>query len=219
MKYFALFLALFLVFSPSARGQGVDFGVQGDVINFTIGGYTNTLSVSTGGDFTGDLKDIYGLGFGGGAHLDLNLALLSVRVSADYVTLSPDRDKYVSLLKKYVGNAAAAVTIDGGRIDIFSAGANLKLKVLPLPVVSVYATGGVGLVRVSVSEAKVNFNNLPLTKFPAVEPQTKPAANLGAGVDVSLGGVTLFGELKIEFIFTDPKTSTAIPFGTVGLTF
>jgi hypothetical protein len=90
---------------------------------------------------------------------------------------------------------------------------------IPLPVVTIYATGGVGLVRLSVSETKVSFNGIPLKTFPAAEPQTKPEANVGAGVDLSFGGLTLFGELKIAFIFTDPKTSTAIPFATVGITF
>jgi opacity protein-like surface antigen len=219
MKYFVLCFAVLVAFAPSTQAQSVGFGVQGDVINFNVGNISNGFSVTTGGDFTGDLKDIYGLGLGGGVHLDLKVAILSIRVSADYITLSPDRDKYTTLLKKYIGNAAAAVSIDGGRIDIYSASANLKLAVIPLPVVSIYATGGVGLVRVSVTETKVTFNGLPLTTFPAVAAQTKPAANVGAGVDLSLGGLTLFGELKVDFIFTDPKTSTAIPFGTVGITF
>jgi len=219
MKYFVLCCALLIAFSPFAQAQSAGFGVQGDVINFTIGNFSNPINVSTGGDFTGDLKSIYGLGVGGGVHLDLKLPILSFRVSADYIALSPDRDKYMTLLKNYFGSAASAVTIDGGRIDIYSASVNLKLQVVPLPVVSIYATGGVGLVRVSVSEIKVTFNGLTAAKFPAVEPQTKPAANAGAGVDISLGGLTLFGELKVDFIFTDPKTSTAIPFATVGLTF
>jgi opacity protein-like surface antigen len=218
MKYFILCCAALIAFSPSAQAQSVGFGVQGDVINFNVGNVSNAFSVTTG-DFTGDLKDIYGLGYGGGVHLDLKLPILSFRVSADYISLSPNRDKYVTLLRKYAGNAASAISIDGGRIDIYAANINLKLEVVPLPVVSIYATGGVGLVRVSVSEAKVSFNGFPLTTFPAVASQTKPAANVGAGVDLSLGGLTLFGELKIDFIFTDPKTSTAIPFATVGITF
>lgn len=218
MKYFVLCCAVLIAFSPTAKAQSVGFGVQGDVINFNVGNVSNSFSVTTG-DLTGDLKDIYGLGFGGGVHLDLKFPIISFRLSADYVTLSPNRDKYVNLLRKYAGNAASAISIDGGRIDIYSANVNLKLELVPLPVVSIYATGGVGLVRVSVSETKVTFNNLPLYTFPAVESQTKPAANVGAGVDLNLGGLTVFGEVKVEFIFTDPKTSTAIPFATVGVTF
>lgn len=219
MKHFVLCSALLFALSPCASAQSVGFGVQGDVINFTVGNMTNTLSVNTGGDFTGDLKSIYGLGWGGGIHFDLNLVILSLRVSGDYITLSPDKDKYTTLLAKYIGQAASAVTIDGGRVNIYSANANLKLKVLPLPIVSVYATGGVGLARVAVSEATVKFNNIPVTTYPAIQSQTKPSANVGAGVDITLGGLTLYGELKFEFIFTDPKTSNELPCATVGITF
>jgi opacity protein-like surface antigen len=219
MKYFFLCCAFLFAFSPYAKAQGAGIGLQGDVINFSVGSMTNTFSVTTGGDFTGDLKDIYGLGWGGGVHFDLNLVIVSLRVSADYVTLSPDRTKYTTLLQKYIGNSASAVTIDGGRVDIYSANANLKVPLLPFPVVSVYATGGVGLVRVNVSATSVKLNGSPLATFPAVQSQTKPAANIGAGVDLNLRGVTFFGELKLDFIFTNPKTSTAIPFATVGVTF
>jgi hypothetical protein len=71
----------------------------------------------------------------------------------------------------------------------------------------------------NVASTTVTFNGVPVSSFPAVEPQTKPAANAGAGVDISLGKLALFGELKIDWIFTDPNTSTAIPYATIGLTF
>ena len=219
MRYFILACAVCIICSPCARAQSAGFGVQGDVMNFTVGNMANTFSVNSGSDYTNDLKSIYGLGYGGGVHLDLNLVLLSFRVSADYVTASPDQGKYQSLLAKYIGSAASAVSIDGGRVNIYSANANLKFILLPLPVVHVYVTGGVGLARLDVSEAKVKFNGSPVTTFPAVQSQTKSLFDIGAGVDLGLGGVTLYGELKFVFIFTDPKTSNEVPLATVGLTF
>jgi len=220
MKKLIVLCATLLVCTSFAQAQGIGFGVQGDVINFTLGGINaSTVSVSTG-DLTSDLKNIYGLGIGGGIHLDMDLVLIGFRVSGDYLSISPDRSKYQSLLATYIGNtAAAAVKVEGGRIDIYSVNVNGKFKILPLPIVSVYITGGVGLVRVSVAATKVTFNNFPLANFPAAESQTKPSVNAGVGADLSLGGLTLFGELKVDWIFTDPKTSTAIPFGTVGITF
>ena len=218
MKYVVLCCAVLLAFSPSVKAQSVGFGVQGDLLNFVVGNTTNTFSLTTG-DFTTDLTEIYGLGLGGGVHIDLKWPILSFRLSGDYMSLSPDRGKYVALLKNYVGDAAALVSIEGGRVDIYGASLNMILQVLPLSAFSLYATGGVGIVRLSVTETNVTFNQLPLHTFPEVAPQTKATANVGAGVDLNLGGVTLFGELTLDFIFTDPKTSTAIPFATLGITF
>lgn len=216
MKYVVVCCTALMVFSASAQA-GVGFGVQGNVINFNLGYVATPTNVSLG-NFTGDIKDIYGIGFGGGIHFDVKMPILSFRVSGDYVTLSPDKGKYTNLVRPFLGAAASALNIDGGKIDIYSVNANLKLTILPLPVVSIYGTGGAGYVRVVVADANVTFNGLPLTTL-KVEAQNKPSVNAGAGVDLSLGGLTLFGELKVTWIFSDPKTSTAIPYGTVGLTF
>ena len=216
MKYFVLCCTVLIAFSASAQ-VSAGFGVQGDAINFNLGNVASPTNVTLG-NFTGDIKDIYGIGYGGGIHFDVKMPILSFRVSGDYLTLSPDKNKYTDLLRPFLGGAASAINIDGGKIDIYSVSANLKLTLIPLPVIGIYATGGAGYVRVNVADAKVTFNGLPLTTL-KVEAQNKPAANAGAGVDLSFGGLTLYGELKITWIFTDPKTSTAIPYGTVGLTF
>ena len=217
MKKLMLCCLVLIVISASSQAQ-VKFGIQGDVTNFTVGNIGNAGSVSTG-DLTSSLQDIYGLGFGGGVHLDINLLILKIRVSGDYLTLSPDKGKYSALLQKYLGAGAAGITIDGGRFNIWSGSANVILPIIPLPIISVYVTGGVGVVNLTMSDVTVTFNGAKLTSFPGLASQTKPSVNAGAGVNLSLGGISLFGELKVMWIFTDPKTSTAVPFGTVGLTF
>lgn len=230
MKYVIVCCAILVACTAPAQvpGFSVGFGVQADVINFNVGNVTNTISTTgttsiTTGDFTGALKDIYGIGYGGGVHLDFKLPIISFRIAGDYIRLTPDKAKYTGLIQQALPPAlaplASQVNIDGGRIDIYSVSANLKVAVLPLPIISVYATGGVGLVRVSLAETQVSLGPVTLATFPGVETQTKPAVNAGAGVDLSLGPIALFGELKIDWIFTDPKTSTAIPYATVGLTF
>ena len=217
MKKLILCCLVLVAFTASSQAQ-VKFGIQGDVTNFTIGNFTNTVSVGSG-DLSGAFQDIYGLGIGGGIHLDINLLILKIRISGDYLSLSPDKSKYQALLVKYLGAGANAITIDGGRINIWSGSANVKLPIIPLPVISVYVTGGVGVVSLTMADVTVNYNGQKITGFPGLATQTKPAANAGAGVDLSLGGISLFGELKITWVFTDPKTSTAVPFGTVGITF
>jgi opacity protein-like surface antigen len=205
MKYLILCCAILIAFSTSVQAQPVAFGIHGNVVNF---------------NFTGDFKDVYSLGYGGGAHLDFHLPILTLRLSGDYITISPDKEKYKDLLAQYIGAAAAAgVTVDGLRINVISGSLNLKLPVVPLPVVSIYATGGAGVVRLSATDATVSLNGAPLTTVKAPEAQTKPSLNAGAGIDINFGGMTLFGEVKITWILTEGQTSTMVPLGTVGLTF
>ncbi|MBP1648227.1 MAG: hypothetical protein H6Q30_1672, partial [Bacteroidetes bacterium] len=52
-----------------------------------------------------------------------------------------------------------------------------------------------------------------------IDSQTKMTTNVGAGLDIALGGITLFGEVKLNWIYTDPNTTAMIPIGTVGITF
>jgi hypothetical protein len=222
MKYLALCSAFLIAFTASAQVPtpsvvSFAFGIHGNLTNVKVGNVTNVVSANQ--DYTDALKDIYGLGYGGGIHFDVKLAILSFRLSGDYLTLSPDKNKYQDLARKYVGNLAAGVGIDGGRIDVFAASVDAKLNLLPLPLVSVYAIGGGGLVNLSVSKLTVTYNGSTVQSIPAVASQTKPAVNAGVGADISLGGVTLFGEVKVEWIFTNPNTTTQVPFATIGVTF
>jgi opacity protein-like surface antigen len=206
MKYRVLCLAILFAVATSAQAQPVAFGIHGNLVNF---------------NFAGDFKEVYSLGYGGGAHLDFHLPILTLRLSGDYITISPDKEKYKSLLAQYVGAAiASGVTVDGLRINVISGNVNLKLPVLPLPVISVYATGGAGVVRLSATDATVTLNGAPLTTVKAPDAQTKASLNAGAGVDINLGGsMTLFGEVKVNWILTEGQTSTMVPLATVGLTF
>ncbi len=204
MKWFILCSALLLAVPASAQAPSVEFGIQGNLTNFNI---------------AGQLEQIYGLGYGGGIHFDVNLGILSFRLTGDYITLSPDKDKYRTFLQQFIGGQAQQISIEGGRIDVFSAYANVKLIVLPLPIIRPYATAGGGLVNFGVSEAKVILNGTPLVNVPAVQSETKPALNVGAGVDIGLGGVDLYGEIKVVWVFTDPETTTQVPFVSIGLTF
>jgi hypothetical protein len=91
--------------------------------------------------------------------------------------------------------------------------------VIPLPVVSIYATGGGGVVYLKATDATVFYQGAKVTTVPAPDPQTKAALNAGAGADFKLGGVTLFAELKVNWILTEGETSTMVPLGTLGITF
>jgi hypothetical protein len=216
MKRVILFFAVIAVFTASAGAQGIGFGVQGDLVNFNLGMAQTNLNVPNSGVALNTLfTEIYGLGYGGGIHFDVNLGLLAFRLSGDYIMLSPDKTKYQSLF----GPLGSSFTIDGGRIDIYSGNVNLKFTILPLPVIHVYATGGAGIVQLKMNDVTLLFNGQKLATVKAFDTQTKPTLNAGAGVDIKLGPLALFAELKVNFILTEGKTSSEVPLATVGLTF
>ncbi len=216
MRRIILLSVIFAAFTASAGAQGVGFGVQGDFVNFNFGmAQTNVQIPGTGAlvDYSSLFKQIYGLGYGGGIHFDVNLGLIAFRVSGDYIMLSPDKTKYASLL-------GPGFTVDGGRIDIYSGNVNLKVNILPLPVIHVYATGGAGYVQLKMNDASLSYNGLKLPfAIKAFDTQSKPTLNAGAGVDLKLGPIKLFAELKVNFILTTGKTSSEVPLATIGLTF
>ncbi len=163
------------------------------------------------------LEDVYGGGYGGGVHLDISFVTLGLRVSGDYFTFSPDNDKYRSALAALVGSAASQFSLNGGRVSIISGNVNAKMGVLPIPILSPYLTGGIGLARISADETKVIFQGQPTQGFPSFSSETKTSFNIGAGVDLNVG-VALFLEVKYTWILTDNKTSTYVPV-TIGITF
>ena len=143
--------------------------------------------------------------------------MVSFRVSGDYLSFSPDNDKYRSGLEGIIGTAAGQFSVSGGGITMWSGNLNAKMAILPLPIIKPYLTAGVGLARLSVDEAKVMQGGVATKAYPGFSSDTKTAWNIGAGVDLSVG-VTLFLEVKHMWIVTDPETSTLIPV-TIGVTF
>ncbi|HUI09510.1 MAG TPA: hypothetical protein VL221_04230 [Bacteroidota bacterium] len=217
MKRIILCCVALVTLAAPAGAQGVRFGLQGDFVNFNLGlAQTNVYIPTTGAtvDYSALFKDIYGLGYGGGLHFDVDLGLISFRLSGDYIMLSPDKSKYQPLF----GTLGTALTVDGGRIDIYSGNVNLKFNILPLPVIHVYATAGAGLVDLKVNAATVKLAGFTLTDVKPFDTQTKPTVNAGAGVDLKLGAIALFAELKVNFIMTSGKTSSEVPLATVGIT-
>jgi opacity protein-like surface antigen len=159
--------------------------------------------------------DIYGGGFGGGAHLDINLPVLfAFRVQGDYVTFAPDEGKYKAFLGQLAG-VPANFSLDGGRMNILSGQVNTKFSPLPIPLVSPYLTAGAGLTTISVSDLKVNGQTVPGSSYAG---ETNFSANLGAGVDLNLIALSLYLEARYTWIFTSGSTSTYIPV-SLGITF
>ena len=215
MRAFALCSLLLVAATVQAQpvvgglAPSVQFGIQADLTNANFPGPNINGSDA--------LKDVYGLGFGGGIHLDVSFAMLSVRLSGDYLKFSPDNDKYQEALTKIIGTAAGQFSVTGGGISMISGNLNAKMSILPLPVVKPYLTGGIGLARLSVDDASITQNGVVTRSIPGFASDTKTMFNVGAGVDVSLG-VSLYIEAKYTWVMTDPTTSTLVPV-QIGITF
>jgi len=182
-----LLLCCVLVMATTANAQSVKFGFQANAADVSV--YE-------------PLNEVYGLGYGGGIHLDVKFVLFSFRVSGDFLTFAPDVDRYKNAAGKLLGASSTGLAVEGGRINVYSGNINAKMTVLPLPLISAYLTGGVGMVNVSFSEAKVSLNGRPVTTVPAVKGETKPAVNFGVGADLDIGGLSLYAEVKYVVIFT-----------------
>lgn len=218
MRRYLLFLALLI--STAASAQSVRFGLHGNMINSDINATIQRISgiPTTTSQVQVALNEIYGLGLGGGVHVDLEISVLSIRVSGDYITLSPDKDKFKNYVQVVVPGLPVQF-VDGGKVDMFSGNANAKLTVLPLPVFKPYITGGAGLAHVKADDVTLTVGSTKLPPITILKTQTVGTFNAGAGADIALSGLTIFLELKANWILLDEGTSTFVPIVTAGLTF
>ena len=193
-----------------SKSSKVRFGIHGNITSISL----------PGPEINGAqrLKDIYGTGYGGGVHFDVNFVMFSFRLSGDFLTFAPDNERYRDALSRLTGLPASQFSIDGGRINILSGTVNGKAMLLPLPLVSPYLTGGIGLALLSVDDAKIAFPGLPgYTVRGWFSSDMKTTFNLGAGVDLNVA-IPLFLEVKYVWILTEGSSSTYVPV-TLGITF
>jgi len=162
------------------------------------------------------LKEAYGFGYGGGAHLDINLLVLSVRVTGDYISFPIDEGKFKAILAAG-GLNASDFQFDGGRIGILSFAVNGKMG-LPVPVFSPYITAGAGLASISVSDLSIRYQGQPVVSATGQKAETKFSINAGVGADLDIIVATLFIEAKYTVIFTEGESSSYVPV-TLGITF
>ena len=175
-------------------GPKVSWGVQGDLGFVTLPGPEINGSKP--------LEEVYGIGYGGGVHLDIELVSISFRISGDYTTYSPDKEALASL--------GSNLTVNGGTLNIISLNANGKLPILPLPIVSPYLTGGIGLAKINADALEISSPGFPTSSYSGFDTGTSASANLGIGVDFDLF-LSLFVEAKYIWIFDEGEASRYLP--------
>ena len=212
MKRLICAVALCALCAPGAMALGPSFGF-GVHANFTSSSFPGP-SVS---GVNQQIGSAYGVGLGGGVHLDANLMIVSFRLSADYIHYGIDQNKFRDSFRPLFGSAADQMSISGGGLGIVSVSANGKMPILPLPFITPYATGGIGLAWLTRDAITTSVTGFPGNTFPSSTQGGKTQVDVGLGVDVKLG-IALFLEVKYAWIFTDVATSTYVPV-TVGVTF
>jgi len=209
MNRLAILLVLVVALTPAVTAQSVHFGGHGNFTTSNIPGPTTAGASSIG--------DTYGLGIGGGAHLDINLLAFSFRFSGDYIHYSIDQDKFRDAYRPVFGSAVDQMSIEGGGLGIYSLSVNGKMSILPIPIVTPYITGGIGLAWMNRDDATTKIAGATGNTIPGISTSGKTMLNIGAGADFKLG-IQLFAEVKYAVIYTEGENSTFIPV-TVGITF
>jgi opacity protein-like surface antigen len=215
MRHLLTLVSLLLIAEVSAAAPlgpaapKVGFGVHG---NFSLGSLPGPAIEGTKA-----LKDAYGPGLGGGAHLDVGLPGLSLRLSGDYLKYSLDETQFRGSYADVFGDAVSQISVQGGGLGITSVSANAKAAVMPLPVLQPYVTGGVGLAWLTVDETRTSIAGVPGRTFAASSQNAKTSFNLGAGADLEIG-IKLFVEARYVWILTEGEKSTYVPVA-LGVTF
>jgi hypothetical protein len=218
MRTYALCFALVIGFTASA--QTLEFGLHGNILNFSVPEeITSIAGVPPATNESLALQEVFGVGYGGGIHASVKLGILRLRLAGDYNLISPDNAKFQAFLAQYVGTSAEAFRVEGGKVHIYGGEANLKLTILPLPVIQLYLAGGIGLSHVKAEETQITFNNTPLAPVKLIDEQTVMTLNGGLGIDFVLGATSLYAEVRVNAFFLDPETATYLPVATLGITF
>lgn len=199
MKKLFLIASIVCMFSTATYAAGpIGFGIQATGANINL---------------DGPAKELYGFGFGGGVHVDFNLPLLiAFRLQGDYIAFGLNEDKFKALLvNSNPGTIASQYTTDGGRMKILSVHANAKVNPFPIPIISPYVTGGIGMASVSSSDLTIKHPTLTFNTISGGNAETNFSANFGLGADLNLVVVKLYLEARYTWIFAKGATSTYIP--------
>jgi hypothetical protein len=223
MKKLILLCISLVTLTTFAFSQGgmFSFGIQGNMINSKLNATLQRIVEPQGTTKQTTqilVEEVYGLGLGGGAHVDLNLSILTIRLAGDYVTLAPDKDKFKTFVQTVFPGASVQYS-DGGRISVMTGTLSGKLIILPIPIVKPYITAGIGMANVTTTPVKLTFNGAALADITLLKDQTVMTYNGGAGVDIGLGSLTLYAEIKVNWLNIEEGTGTFVPIATVGLTF
>lgn len=184
-------------------------------VRFGGGGHSG-ISISSFGKAAGEL---YGIGFGGGVHADLQLLRpLVIRLSADYYLFPSDKSRLkdrftvsdpfgrpVDFQVEGLNTSTIGITLNGiGRLPVS-------------PTVTPYGLIGFGLHTTSASDLKITSGGRELLNSKS-QSETDFGLAFGAGSEFRLGRTTLFVDVRYTLIFASGETIGHFPI-TLGISF
>ena len=212
MRSMAAILVVGLLSIALANAQDVRFSV----------GPQAGIAISA---FEQNWKDFYGIGYGGGGHVDAEIAkFFSARLNVEYYTFASDKDKLKPLVASQFGLQASDVTsLSGGNISAFIVALEALGKIPTKSAITPYALFGLGIHSISLSDlsgSDKSGRSATLTSDDVnFDGGTKFGLDFGIGFEYRLNHATaLTVEFKYVLVFTPNNTNAAMPI-TVGANF
>lgn len=195
----ALLVALLVVSATSSAQLRWGFGAQGGV---SIGVFESAI------------KDYYGLGFGGGVHVDADVGkYFTGRFQFDYHMFPSDKDKIAGDLAQANQVPASDIKFEGLNINIMGFYLNGLGKLPTGSAFTPYALAGFGMNILSQSDPKVTYQGqaVTVTGF-NTETKTKFGIDFGAGAEYAVSRNICLGlEFRYVLIFTENNSNAHMP--------
>jgi opacity protein-like surface antigen len=199
MKHIVLLAAAVVVFTGVCSAQ-----LKGGA------GIHGGISISA---FEEAIKDYYGLGYGFGAHGDLNInKYFGVRLNFDYHMFGLDSKKLIDQLAASNGVAASDLTLEGWTAKIMGITLNGIGKLPTGGPITPYALAGLGINVLSQSDPKLTYQGQDVTNqvFGSPESKTKFGINFGAGADFAASKTVNVGlDFRYVLIFSKDDATQA----------
>jgi hypothetical protein len=170
-------------------------------------------------------KDFYGIGFGGGAHVDADIArFFSARLNIEYYTFASDKDKLKAVVAPQFNLQASDIaSLSGGNISAFIVAMEVLGKIPTRSILTPYALVGLGIHSISLSDLsgsdKTGRSATATADDVNFDGGTKFGLDFGIGFECRLNhSVDLTMEFKYVLVFTQNNSNAAMPI-TVGANF
>jgi opacity protein-like surface antigen len=168
--------------------------------------------------FEDNWKDFYGIGYGGGAHVDADIAkFFSARLNIEYYTFASDKDKIKPIAAAEFGIPVANITsISGGNVSAFIVAMEALGKIPTKSPVTPYALFGLGIHSLSLSDLsgsdKAGRSATLTADQVKFDGGTKFGLDFGLGFEYKIDSfVSLTAEFKYVLVFTANNSNGAMP--------
>ena len=206
----ATLVAILLVVYPStAKDVTVSLGLHGGP---AISAFEDLIS------------DFYTIGFGGGAHVDVNVApFFTLRLNGEYFTFSSDKEKLKAAIAPQFGLQPSDISdAGGGAINVVIVTLNALGKIPTKSAVTPYGLFGFGIHSISLSDltGTVMGQSGTITADDiGFKEGTKFGLDFGFGLEFQASKTANISvEFKYVLVFTENNSNGAMPI-TLGASF